>query len=149
MNLKIDHIVLFCWKLWYERLTNWANLNYEMTQKMNSQSIIKANKTYYLLRFTLIEVSLNFCPYEVGYIEMVALSLKLEWSCNCQFIFQQEYIPVGCVLPASAAVSTGGVCLWIQRYLPLGRGVSATPPPTHPPFTTTTPLLNRMTDRQV
>ena len=50
---------------------------------------------------------------------------------------KQEFIPVGCVPPASVAISTGGagggVCLWVQGVsasgsrgcLPLGLGVSA------------------------
>ena len=61
---------------------------------------------------------------------------------------KQECIPVGCVPPASLTVSTGGVFLWVWvvrcqsgclplgpgGYLPLGEGVSTTPPFTTPPL---------------
>ena len=70
-------------------------------------------------------------------------------------IYKQECSPVGCVLPASVVISTGG-CLprgytspdleadapWTQRQTPPNSEAN-TPRPTGRPL----PLVNRMTDR--
>ena len=60
-------------------------------------------------------------------------------------ICQQECIPVGCIPPASVAVSDYcGWCLSLgpRGCLPLGLGVSTIPPFTTPPFTTPHPLFH-------
>ena len=121
LNNAYSHCAVLLKALIYERLTNWANLNYENTQKMNSQSIIKArhcqNKTYYLLRFSLIQISSNFCRYEVRSIEMVVQSLKvrlklqlIDWLIDFMYFFHVLTYINHNFLHNSSVTWKGGAC---------------------------------------